>query len=231
MRMSRKMGLLGGTSRMTFPALMAAASKDSHFTTAIVGKNTTSAGTRSLRPNADGTYYVFSFCGQDCSFNKVLYSNSDWTFTTLKNTSNSYGNIGRSANHPQNIYYSNAPGTLESSMLTPNSMTLAALTFDGYTNSEVDEILQSVTLTGLAGNRGAAAAITINAASLAPLYALVFANTYLAFDHVKATTADAVFTTSSSNSSYLYYDSGNASFSTNGTSAATSYRGGIIQVS
>lgn len=230
MRMSRRMGLLGGGSRLTFPALMATASLDSRLTKAIVGKNTTSAGTRSLQPSTNGTYYVFSFCGQDCSFNKVFFSNSDWTFTTLKNTSNSYGNIGRSSTYPQYIYYSNVPGTPESGALTPNGLTLAALAFDGYTEAEIDGILQSATLTGLAGSRASSAAITINASSLAPLYAFVVANTYIAFDYIKnASSAEAVFSKSSGNS-YLYFSDGNASFSTSGT-AATSIRGGIIQVS
>lgn len=225
------MGLLGSGSRMTFPALMATASLDSRIAEPIRGKNANTAQTRSLVLVTAGTYYVFSFTGQDCSFNKVVFDGSAWTFTTLKNTSNSYGNIGHSSNAPANVYYSNAPETLELSAYTPNGLTLAALAFDGYTEAEIDQILQSVTLTGLAGSRSSAAAITINASSLAPLYALVFANTILAFDSIKSTTADAIFTTSSSNSSYLYYDGDNASFSTNGTSAATSYRGGIIQVS
>lgn len=231
MRMSRRMGLLGSGSRLTFPALMATASKDSRISTPVVGKNTTNASTRSLVLTTAGTYYVFSFAGQDCSFNKVVFDGSAWTFTTLKNTSNSYGNIGHSSSKPTYVYYSNQPETLESSMLTPNGLTLAALTFSGYTNNEIDRILQNATLTGLAGSRSSAAAITINAASLAPLYALVFANTYVAFDKINASSAEAIFTTSSSNSSFLYFSSGNASFSTNGTSASTSQRGGIIQVS
>ena len=224
------MGLLGSGSELTFPALMATASLDSRLTTAIVGKNTTSAVTRYLQLQTAGTYYVFCFCGQDCSFNKVVFNGSTWTFTTLKNTSNSWGNIARATNFPTYVYYANQPDVLPSSSTVPNGLTLAALAFNGYTEAEVDRILQSATLTGRAGSRSSSAAITINASSLAPLYAFVVANTYLAFDYIKnASSADALFSTSSGNS-YLYFSDGSASFSTSGTSA-TSIRGGIIQVS
>lgn len=223
---------------LTFPALMSVAVLDSRLSTPINGRNANSKNTFSLQLPSSRTvgdyYYIFSFCNGYCSFYKICYQGSlilPYETYIANRISGSYGNLYNDQN--RRLYYSDSGN----SSTEVYGATLVALSFPGYTETQIDNILVNATLTRLAGrNASSTASVYVDGTTLTyPCYLFVAYNNNLAYNKfVSNSSWSPLFSASSyTNSSLLRHNTNNNRIllSTNGTSNQNAYGASIIEVS
>lgn len=188
------------------------------------GRNSDSKGTSSAALLKDGTYYAFVFCNGYLGIHKLVRSGSSVTKTVLKQMASNYSNLYISGTE----YMFSNDGTNSSYATSVYGCGIIVLqNFKGYTVSQVDAILKSLSLTRLAGrNSSSARAISYASSSLVGKIALVSVGGHMAFTKITSastntfsgtvlfSTANAALTTTSllvavsSNIGYRYGTSG-----------------------
>ena len=176
-----------------------------------------------------GTSYVFSFCNGYMGIYRVLYDGTTVTLTLVKNMSTSYGNVWY---HSSSIL-SSSNG---SQTLTAYALTMIAGHFTGYTPTQVENILQSLTFTRLAGaNSSSRSSNNLQTSKANGITGYVFAahNSYMGVSYVQGLTKQNIYGNHGTNPSllYIFTSSGyiTTAISTNGTSKLSAYGGSLIQ--
>lgn len=191
-----------------------------------------------LEPNKstlhNGTYYAFVFRGVNIGVHKIVKNSSGggtgFTHTTISLTNPSYCNV--SIPNSIRIYYSSTGGISDHPQLYGGTMAL--LTFDGYSEVQIDSVLQDVAYTNINGRSASARSIVTTAASnLLNKIVITATQEYIGFSKVIISdgeyTAVPLYGNNTTNPSLLWFSVSNvATLSVSGTGANNSVYGGSI---
>ena len=198
------------------------------------GVNSSTADYLYLEPNkptlSNGTYYAFVFRGANIGVHKIVKSSSGYTKSAISLTNPSYCNV--SIPNSIRIYYSSTGGTSDHPQLFGGTMAL--LTFNGYSEAQIDSILQGVSYTNLAGRSASSQALVTTAASnILNKIVITATQEYIGFSKViisdGAYTAVPLYGNNTTNPSLLWFSTSNvANLSVSGTGTGNSVYGGSI---
>ncbi len=213
---------LGGSpffELMSNASLYAIAGRDASSTSTVLSSD--SSATRA------GTFYVFSFYNGYMSINKVVFigaaqSTSSFSATVLAETSSSYGHIYvAERNTRTDVYYAHRNGSKQSNVY---GATIAKFQFPGYTETEIDTILSSISLTRIAG-RATSTMSTVSGACASNANIFAATNTYIGISMPIGT---LVWGNRASNPSLIYYNGSNVGISVNPPSFLDTLYGGSL---
>lgn len=179
-----------------------------------------------INPNEFGTYYVFAISRKAIGIHKVVFdAASSWTITNLFTYGTGATNLYASTFLTYPDVYLSSSGSTATSVYGGQ---IAILTFTGYAEETVDDILSSITGVAVDGATGSRTAVYLEGIT-ADAYCIAGYSQYIG---VSCPIGNVVYGDYTSNPSLVYYDTSRTRLyiSTNGTSSTATYGATLIQI-
>ena len=224
MRMSRRMGLLGG-KKSALPTL---AELFADMTVIDQEGRDSTLGTLSMPVDieANPSIYVFAFCKDSFAIHYLLSNGSKYGKTTLYRATND--------RNPTNIYVSRTScylSTNGSSSVEVHGGTIIAATFPSYTDDQISAVFGNISVKSSAGrNTSSKAEIYLSNTVITGKIILTAYNGAMCAAPVTSPTEYICTLNNGSIKARNYVDSSKTYLSTNGTRAARVYGGTILTI-
>ena len=196
------------------------------------GNDTATAATVSIDISdfayGNGTYFMCVQFGGLISFWKIIRSGNTLTATQYETAYGSNTKLYIANNGTSNCKVYHARGSNPTSGYSGIGTGLYLFYLHGYTVSQADTIFSALTLSRLAGNASSTASTKSTATSNCTgkiVYAAIGEN--IGFTYITAYNNYKLLSSGYNESTMLYITSSTASLSTTGTSASSTYGGGI----
>ena len=179
-----------------------------------------------INSNEFGTYYVFAISRKGIGIHKVVFdAASSWTITTLFTYGTGATNLYASTYRTNPDMYLSTNGSTATSVYGGQ---IAILTFTGYAEETVDDILSSITVVATEGATGSRTSVYLEGIT-ADAYCIAGYSQYIG---VSCPIGNVVYGEYTSNPSLVYYDTSRTRLyiSTNGTSSTATYGATLIQI-
>ena len=231
MRMSRRMGLLGGKKQPPAPPTLLPTLAELFADMTVKkqgGRNNSRLGTASMsvKISINPSIYVFAFCNDSFAIHHLLSNGSEYGKTTLYRATDD--------SNATDIYISGTRcylSTSGSSSANVYGGTIIAATFPSYTDDQISAVFGNISVKNSAG-RDSSTTGTIylsNTAITGEIILTVYGGAMCAAPATSPTEYICIF-----NSSYYdirnYVDSSKTYLSNNGTSSASVYGGTILTI-
>ena len=224
MRMSRRMGLLGG-KKLALPTL---AELFADMTVINQEGRDSTLGTLSMPVDieANPSIYVFAFCKDSFAIHYLLSNGSKYGKTTLYRATND--------RNATNIYISGTSCYLSrdgSSSVEVNGGTIIAATFPSYTDDQISAVFNNISVKSSAGrNTSSKAAIYLSNTEITGEIILTAYNGAMCAAPATSPTEYICTLNNGSIKARNYVDSSKTYLSTKGTSSTRVYGGTILTI-
>ena len=229
MRMSRRMGLLGG-KKIALPTL---AELFADMTVIDQGGRDTTLGTLSMPVDieANPSIYVFAFCNDSFAIHYLLSNGSEYGKTTLYRATND--------RNATNIYISGTSCYLSINGSKSDNVyggTIIAATFPSYTDNQISAVFSEISVKNSAGrNSSSGGRIHLSNTVITGEIILTAYNGAMCAAPVTSPTEyictlDYEYSSSRTYIARNYVSAGKTYLSTNGTSSASVYGGTILTI-
>ena len=227
MRMSRRMGLLGG--KKLPPGLPTLAELFADMTVIKQGgRNSSKSGAVSMSVNieANPSIYIFAFCSDSFAIHHLLSNGSEYGKTTLYRATDD--------SNATNIYISETSCYLStdgSSRAAVYGGTIIAATFPSYTDDQISAVFGNISIKNSAGRDNSSAdTIYLSNTGITGKIILTAWNGAMCAAPVTSPTEYICTLDKGSIKARNYVDSSKTYFSINGTSPAIVYGGTILTI-